>query len=315
MNSKKKIALVVSHPIQHFCPQYASFAKHTGIDFKVFFASSMGLEKYVDPNFKREISWGNLNLDAFEHEFLNNRALITSDEKLDAPDLEVALEKFNPDVVIIYGYFQKLSRRAHRWASSNGVKLAYISDSELRHKRNWFKSTLKRIWLYRYFSAIDFFLSVGDANEEFYRRHGVPSSRFVRMHFSIDKNYYDACFPNRDELKNKIRQQYGIAKDRCVTSVVGKLVPWKNQDHLIDALQLLEKQGKQVDALLVGSGEMEAAWTKKAEVQSCLHDWFYRHRNSTELLCSFRILHASGIQRATFNRDQRSNSNGDSNHL
>jgi hypothetical protein len=62
---KNKIALVVSHPIQHFCPQYVSFAKNKHVDFKVFFGSMLGYKKYYDLNFKKEISWSDLRIEDF----------------------------------------------------------------------------------------------------------------------------------------------------------------------------------------------------------------------------------------------------------
>ena len=101
---KYKIAIIVSHPIQHFCPMYASWASLPEIELKVFFASSTGVKKYYDPNFKKEISWDILYLDKFKHEFLNNGRIIKSGPSLDAPELNDRLSLFNPDVVIVYGY-------------------------------------------------------------------------------------------------------------------------------------------------------------------------------------------------------------------
>ncbi len=83
----------------------------------------MGLEKYVDPNFKKEISWGNLDLSSFQHEFLNDRRNLPSNAELDAPDLEKQLSIFAPDIVVTYGYFQKLSRRAYRGRIRRGFPL------------------------------------------------------------------------------------------------------------------------------------------------------------------------------------------------
>ena len=70
MVNKHKIGIVVSHPIQHFCPQYVSFAENRNIHLKVFFGSALGHKKYTDKNFKQEIAWGNLHLDKFDHVFL-----------------------------------------------------------------------------------------------------------------------------------------------------------------------------------------------------------------------------------------------------
>jgi glycosyltransferase involved in cell wall biosynthesis len=258
-----RIALVVSHPIQHFCPQYVSFAQNTHVVFKVFFASTLGLQKYVDPNFKQEISWGNLRLDQFDHTFLNGDALLPSDKNIDAPSLDENLETFKPNLVIIYGYFQKLQRRAHQWALAHHVKLAYISDSELRHKRNPLKRIAQLFLLRRFFRGIDFFLSVGDANEEFYKKHGVPSSKLLRMHFPIDVLSYQEKRSQAQSLGVKIRDQYGIGHSEMVLTVVGKLVAWKNQDHVFEAMRYLEQAGVRTHLFVIGSGPMQDAWKAK----------------------------------------------------
>lgn len=261
---KLKMAVVVSHPIQHFCPQYVSFNKNKEVNFKVFFGSTLGLTTYVDPNFKTEVSWGNLYLDQFDHMFLNGENAIPSTANLDAVSLENELSKYNPDIVIIYGYFQKLQRRAHHWATTNKRKLAYISDSELRHKRNPLKEYFKYFFIKRYFSKITYFLSIGDANEIFYKKYGVKNSQIIRMHFPIDIKLYEKSFEQRDVLRKKIRELLDIKENEIVVSVVGKLVSWKNQDHIIDAIKLLENEGIYMQLFIVGSGEMMESWKKKA---------------------------------------------------
>lgn len=264
MHKKLKIALVVSHPIQHFCPQYVSFAKNEKIDFKVFFGSALGYIKYTDKNFGKEISWGNLNLDQFDHVFMNGEKAIPSDKNLDASTLESELQAYKPDLIVIYGYFQKMQRRAHCWAIKNNIKLAYISDSELRHKRNRLKELVKYFYIQNYFRGIRYFLSVGNANEDFYRHYGVSTNRFIRMHFPIDVIQYQKSFAGKDLLRKKIRSQYGIGENEIVLAVVGKLISWKNQDHIMDAMQILEAEGINANLFILGSGQMLEVWQQKA---------------------------------------------------
>ena len=224
----------------------------------------LGLKKYLDPNFNQEISWGNLGLDQFDHHFLNGDSVIYPDKNLDAPKLNGALKQFQPDLLIIYGYFQKLQRRAYLWAKSNKVKLAYISDSELRHHRNWLKEKLKYFFIRKFFSGINYFLSVGDANEEFYLHYGVGQDRIIRMHFPIDVMQFEARFLEKDKLRKQLRKQYEIGENEVVLSVVGKLVPWKNQDHIVDALKLLEDEGLFMHLIILGSGKLKEVWEKKS---------------------------------------------------
>ncbi|HVU57445.1 MAG TPA: glycosyltransferase family 4 protein [Puia sp.] len=252
---RKKLAIVISHPIQHFCPQYASLAAHPHLQIRVFFASALGYKKYVDPNFKQEIAWDNLRLDAFDHQFLNGEVVLPADKELDAEGLDEALTAFSPDLVIVHGYFQKLQRRAYRWARKNGVKLAYIADSERRQKRPAIKEWLKYPYLARYFSGIDIFLTVGDANEAYYRHYRVPSRKMVRMHFSIDQHLYQQAYPSRKELALCVRGKFGLNDKDLVLSVVGKLVSWKNQVDIVDAMKILEAKGIFLHLFVIGSGE------------------------------------------------------------
>ncbi len=227
----------------------------------------MGREAYVDKNFGTKVSWGRLYLDEFDHAFLNGDQVLPADANLDAPSLDSALHEYAPDVVIVYGHFQKISRRAARWAQSNGCKLAYIADSEPRQSQSWKRRLLRPIRA-RYFKPFDYFLTVGDANEEFYIQHGVPSHRFIRMHFSIDKRLYDGAFANREQLAKSLRDKLAIPQDAIVVSVVGKLVSWKSQDHLIDLAIQMRTHHPTMRYLAIGSGPDEAAWRKRAEEQN-----------------------------------------------
>ena len=151
-----KVAIVVSHPIQHFCPQYASWAKAEGVELKILFGSNLGAVKYIDPNFKQEIQWSNLYLDEFSHEFLNGEVTFEPNSDVDALNLGEKLNDFAPDLLVLYGYTQNLSKRARKWALQNRVKIGYISDAEHRQKRPLWKEVRK-------LTATEDFSKVGQA--------------------------------------------------------------------------------------------------------------------------------------------------------
>lgn len=262
---KFNLAIVVSHPIQHFCPQYISFSQLPNVHVKLFFASMLGYKKYVDKNFGKEISWNNLRLDEFDHVFLNGEQVLPSSKELDAPSLEAELSAFGPDAIITYGYFQKFQRRGHQWANRNKIPLAYITDAENRQHRQWAKRLIKFFALRWYFRKIDYFFTVGNANEAYYKLYGVDSKRFIRMHYPIDIDLYSEAFENREVHRKEIRGKYNIPADMFVISVVGKLVEWKHQSHLIDLLAHLERIGKKAHVIILGSGVTMAMIKEKAQ--------------------------------------------------
>ncbi len=254
-----RICVVISHPIQHFCPMFVSWAKNPEICLKVFFASNIGLQSYKDENFDREIKWGSLYLDDFPHLFLNGNNTLPIDGRLDAENLEMELLKFQPDIVVQYGRNYNFNSRLRKWALSNNVKIGYVSDSESRHSENWIKLIIKNFYYRFYFRKIHLFFSVGDSNEDFYLKCGVSRDKIIRMNFSIDKLLYDKFYLNKLKLKDDLRERLNIASDDFVISVVGKLVEWKNQLDLVSLLVNLEKSvgWPKVHLIVAGSGPNE----------------------------------------------------------
>lgn len=259
-----KVAIIISHPIQHFCPQFVSYAAIIEYKTKVFFASSAGVKTYKDPTFKKEIQWANLNLDQFDHEFLNDGKVAIINKQLDAKNLENRLSSFAPDAVLIFGYSQKLQRRAYNWARKNSKKIIYFADSELRHERAWYKMLIKRFLLHKYFKNIDAFLTIGDANEAYYRYYNVPDYKMLRSAYPIDVKTFEAAYSNKKRMNEELRNQFSIAENDFVISVVGKFVPWKRQIDIIRAIALLEKDFQNIRLLMIGTGEMENAWQIEA---------------------------------------------------
>lgn len=253
-NNNLNIAIVVSHPIQHFCPQYISLSKFPNANVKVFFASMLGYKRYFDENFGSEIVWNNLRIDEMKHVFMNEDQILPSDKNLEAPTLEHELEAFQPDAIISYGYFQKFQRACHKWANSNDIPLVYITDAENRQHRKWYKNFAKFFALRWYFKKIDYFFTVGNANEDYYKQYGVNPESFIRMHYPIDIEVYNKIFDEKEFHGKTIREKFGIPQDTFVISVVGKLVEWKNQSHLIDLLENLESKGKKARVIILGTG-------------------------------------------------------------
>jgi len=254
-NTTPKIAISVSHPIQHFCPMYASWALRNDIHVKVFFASSLGATTYTDKDFGKEVKWGNLNLEAFPHMFLNGGNVMPVVNTIDAPDLEEALEAYKPDALVVYGYSQKFQQRAFNWAKSAQKKIFYISDSERAHHEPPWRWTLKRLKHKSFFQSVDVCLTVGNHNEHYYGWMGVPMQKMVRLGFSIDVAIYQPAFDNKSKLASTVRSKYHIPINHVVISVVGKLINRKRQIDLVKALLLLEKTSSVLfTALIIGSG-------------------------------------------------------------
>lgn len=258
MNRVFRLAVVISHPIQHFCPQYTSWAALPNLELKVFFASNHGLVAYEDKGFGRVVKWDGIKLD-FPHEFLPGAEGKAIGNALDSTDLAERLSVFSPDGMVIYGYAQALQRRALRWAKSASVPVLMFSDSELRAARSWAKRIFKLIVLPSVFRNASLFLTVGDANEAYYRNYGVPDDRLVRCSYPIDVRHYDSIVARRDECRSQIRSQLEIPAHHKVLLMVGKLVSWKRQEDLVRFSNAIQDERDDVTVVLAGTGPEEAS--------------------------------------------------------
>jgi len=259
---RPRLAIVASHPIQHFCPQYASFARRPEFQTRVFFASAAGLRTYSDRNFGSEVKWEGLDVDAFDHELLSEDPL-PIDGRLDAPNVIDRLTAFEPDAVLIYGYDLRVSRRVWTWARRARVRLFMFTDSELRHRRSLLTLAAKRLIIPRYYRSVDVCLTTGDANEDYCRHYGAPSERLVRAPYPMDRDLYTKALADRDALRASARAALGVPPDAFVCGMVGKLVAWKRQS---DAILALAQPGmERVHLVLLGTGSRREEWGQLAQ--------------------------------------------------
>jgi len=259
----RRVAVVISHPIQHFCPQYCSWAGLSHIGLHVFFASRHGLVPYQDKDFGQTVEWGGLRLD-FPHTFLPGADGRQVDFRTDCAELEVALDAFDPDAVVIYGYAQKLQRRAAKWAASRTVAAIMVSDSTAHHRTRWWKRLAKAIVLPSVYRRIDVFLTVGDSNEAYYRHYGVDDSRMARCPLPIDVNSFDVVLRDRDVVRSRLRAALSIPSNHTVLLMVGKLVPWKRQVDLVRFSNWCQGRREKVTVVLAGTGSDQGALSKAA---------------------------------------------------
>ena len=113
-NRKIKVAIVVSHPIQHFVHLYKALAKDQSLELKVFFASDIGFKAYFDKDMNTEIKWNIDLLSGYDYEFLPEGEGITKTGFwiINNPSIISALNKYSPDVVQLHGYAQLTMLRA-----------------------------------------------------------------------------------------------------------------------------------------------------------------------------------------------------------
>src|ERR1700688_1417950 len=142
-----RLAIVVSHPIQHFAPWHRELAKIQDLDSKVFLCCDRGSTRYLDPGFNVEIQWDIPLLDGYKHEFLPTKGRQREMRLfgIDNPGVTKALAHFQPDIVKVFGYSSRTNWRAAAWTRRNKRPLILYSDSNAKTIPAWWKGPIKEI--------------------------------------------------------------------------------------------------------------------------------------------------------------------------
>lgn len=240
-----KLTYLVSYPIQYQAPLLRRIGTEEGIDLRVVFEKKPTDAAYFDPGFGRLVAWDVPLTDGYRSVALS--------------DTDLGLEIARADVLWLHGWQSWTMRRALVLARGSGVPVLMRGENcdlampDGQGPRRW----LKRMyvgWIFRHSRA---FLAIGNENEKYYLRRGIPQQRIFFMPYAVDNEAFarkaEEARPRRDALKASI----GIAPGQRVVLYVGKLLRRKRPDLLVRAIARGAWPNGKPALVFVGTGEME----------------------------------------------------------
>lgn len=250
---RPSLALVVTHPIQHFAPLYREVAAAGEIALRVFFCCDWGVKAYFDALYGREVEWDVPLLEGYEHEFLpiRRRPRRISFFEVDNPSVGERLAAFAPDVLLVHGYGCRTMWRATGWAAARGVPALLSSDSHAGAPVAGWKRPLKALFVGRFYARLAGALAVGQNNRAYHRRYGLPEDRIFPGVLPADGRRLLAAVPDPAQARGELRRELGIPEDAVVALYCGNLTPWKRP---LDFVRAVESAGPSVWGLIVGDG-------------------------------------------------------------
>lgn len=253
-----RLAAVISHPIQHWAPFFRELAHRPELQVKVLYACDWGAKRYHDPGFNCSFAWDVDLLSGYDHEFLRRakRPRNMGFWEMDAPDVGSHLGAFRPHAVWLHGYSHRICWRAAAWAWRRAAIL-HFGDSELVHRRSWWRRTLKAGFLRWHFRRCDAFITIGDNNDAYYRHYGVSPACIFRGAYPIDVARFRHAIqaPNRPS-RAEVRTRHGFPPFDLVALWVGKLQPSKMPTDFVVAMAELAREGIPIGGLIVGDGPL-----------------------------------------------------------
>jgi len=257
---KKRLAIIVSHPIQYYVPLYQRLAQRSDITIKVFFTWHAARTAVEDRGFRTPVAWDIPLTEGYEFELVPNVSSRPGTHHflgLRNPSLVDRVFSWRPDVVHITGWSGLSHCLALRAFRKMGIPTLFRGDSHLLdHGRRGPRWWIKRALLKLVYSWPAGFLVVGAANRAYYEAFGVEQNRLFPCPHSVDVSRFINSAHTFEQQAAQWRRQLGITTDKCVLVFAGKFEPKKQPLELMRAVLALNSPD--LVLLMIGGGELVA---------------------------------------------------------
>jgi glycosyltransferase involved in cell wall biosynthesis len=264
----KKLAIVITHPIQYYAPVFKLLHERQKINIRVFYTWGEGGAQKFDPGFGKNISWDLPLLEGYPYEWVKN---VSTDpgshhsKGIDNPDLINQINTWQPDTLLAYGWFYKSHRKALKYFKGR-IPVIFRGDSTLLDDTGGAKSLLRSLFLKRVYHHVDYALYTGSNNKAYFKKCGLKESQLFFAPHAVDN---DRFATNRADEALALRNQLGIALDEKLLLFAGKFEGKKDPLLLLEAFIDIKEPGTHL--LFAGNGILEIELKNKANQHKNIH--------------------------------------------
>jgi glycosyltransferase involved in cell wall biosynthesis len=245
---KKRVAFLVGVPTPYREPLFKRLAESSRYDIRVLYCR----ERQPDQE------W-NLAVRDYPAVFLKNLSPVQWKGRFFISDINPGvcreLRAFSPDAVVVHGYNTLTALLAIGWCKRRGIPVLMRSDSNVMAEpvKTRFKLMVKRRFLAWLTKQVSVFLTIGKMNSAYWQHYGASPDRLLGASLAIDINYFSRQAAHYRADRERIRAENGW-QSAFLLLYVGRLVPVKRVDVLIEAVRLASADGLALGLLVVGDG-------------------------------------------------------------
>lgn len=255
----RRLAIIVSHPIQYYVPLYRRLAMRDDLAIRVFFTWHAAQVPMQDRGFGIPVAWDIPLTDGYEFESVPNVAADPGTHHffgLQNPTLVERVKAWRPDAVHITGWAWESHLRAMRSFHRHGIPTLFGGDSHLldlvdRGPQWWVKRQILR----RVFSWPTECMYVGTANRAYYEAFDVDENRLLPCPHSIDVGRFSQPAEALEFEAAQWRRDLGIEETSRVLLFAGKFERKKRPADLMRAVQQHGDSG--LILIMLGGGELQ----------------------------------------------------------
>jgi glycosyltransferase involved in cell wall biosynthesis len=282
-----RLAVVVTHPIQYHVPVFQVLTRSQHMKLRVFYTWSQTARGAIaDSGFGQLVTWDIPLLEGYEFEFVPNVARRPGPEHffgLRTPGLNHAVRAWQPDAVLIYGWYSAAHLGALRYFK-NRIPVLFRGESTLLDPLPAWRKAARRVFLRWVYSHVDIPIALGSNNRDYFRWCGIPDERIALAPYVIDTERFADAQGVHTRRAAELRHELGIAADTRVVVFAGKLQPKKDPMLLLEAFLSCGAPGELVFA---GAGVLEEQLRARARGQTHVH--FLPFQNQQAMPAVYRL--------------------------
>lgn len=247
-----KIIYLVSHPIQYQAPLIKLFSRILRKKLEVIYLSDFSIGNFFEKSFYTKIKW---DIDLLgKHKYLIINKNQHSECKYFKPfinfNLFKKIVKDKPEYVMIHG-----------WANINffivmiicrlkGIKVLIRGENYIKQNIyviNFLKFIYYKIILY----FPSYYLYIGTANKQFYKKYGW-NRKYIHFGYAVDNKFLKV--QSNKKINDKNIQNLNVDQKNINFYFVGKLIKRKNAILILKAINLIKFDLKNAFFYFIGDG-------------------------------------------------------------
>ena len=234
----RRLAYLVSHPIQYQVPLLQRLAAHPEILLHVYFMDDQGLARRLDPEFGVPVQWDIPLLEGYSSTLLPNRSPWRAADtafRFVHPEILGVLRRERYDALMVHGYAHVTEWLAFWGARRTGTPILLRGESTLLGRKSPAVAAVKRFTLGALLPRIHAALAIGTRNREFYLAYGVPADRIFWVPYAVDNHRFRGDAERWQPSRAALRAALGLPPDLPVLLYAGKLIPRKRPLDVLEA--------------------------------------------------------------------------------
>lgn len=249
----KKLAIIVTHPIQYYAPVFKLLAQR--LQVMIFYTWGKASQDKFDPGFGKKINWDIDLLDGYDYTWVKNTATDPGSHHFSGiknPELIDQIEAWAPDSLLVYGWSYHSHLKVLKFFK-NKIPILFRGDSTLLDKKPGFINILRTAYLKWVYSHINVAFYVGTNNQAYFRKYGLREEQLIFAPHATDNNRFGA---DRNTEAQTLRHDLSIPLNSTMLLFAGKFEDVKSPENLLKAF--LSTNDPEAHLVYVGNGPLES---------------------------------------------------------